>query len=765
MKKSIFFLFILLTQISLSQVKVGKWRDHFSYNDCLAVCEGNEKIYGATSAGVFWYNLSNGEIGKISRIHGLSDIDISNIEYSETNSVLAIGYENGNIDFVFKDRILNMPQIKEKAMPGSKRINGFTFNDNLILVSTDFGIVAIDLTREEIKDTYFIGEFGASIRVNRTVILGNDIFAATERGLLKAGLYDPLLIQPQQWVKQVGFSDPLAECKDVAVFGQSIIAAEANTEIQKDIVWAINGAAWVEVGSPYNTVSHVRAEPNNLIVTSQEGISVYAFLGSIPVIYSTYGDGYWQFRPDMAIPLESGKIAIADHYLGIVLGDAGGFTPIYPNGPISNRAFSIAASSDKVIISAGGYDGAYGSMWYPFTFYTFENQQWGSYEDGDNNDATRILFNPQNANEFYIASWGRGIFRFKDNRMINHYTPSNSTLESIYPNEPYCRISGIALDKGGNLWATNAGVAKPISVRKADGTWSSFPYASIINADRFSNLFYSPSGQLWLVLPGGGGFFVLDPGTNIESTSDDLYRKFKPTDRNGNSLPSDIYSIEFDSDGYLWIGTSEGVLISYNPEEVLDASKFEIQRVKIPDVVQGLAAYLLQTETVTSITVDGGNRKWFGTSRSGVFMQSSDGSKQLLHFNTQNSPLPSNSIIDIKVHPATGEVFIATEKGVVAYHGDATKPGDSFGNVYAYPNPVKPSFDGVISIVGLVENTTVKITDISGNLVFETKSQGGQATWDGKNINGNRVSTGVYLIFCSDSKGEQTAVSKLLFIR
>lgn len=765
MKKSTFFLFFLLIQSVFAQVKVGQWRDHFSYNHCIAICSGNGKVYAATSNGVFWYNLTNGEIGKISRVQGLSDIDISTIEYSEAKHILAVGYNNGNIDFVFNNRVLSMPQIKEKLMQGSKRVNGFAFNGSTVYASADFGIVAIDIEREEIKDTYFVGDLGASIRVNRTVILNNDIFAATERGLLKANLADPFLIQYQRWVQLTGFSNPTAECTDVAIFGSTVICVEGNAVAQKDIVWAVNGSIWSEVGRAFNTISHVRAEPNKLVVTSTEGILAYVLLGSIPVSYNNYGSGFWQFSPKMAIPLQSGKIAIADQVFGLVIGNAGGFISYIPNGPTNNRAFSIGVSDTKVIIATGAYDETYSQKYYPLSFHKFEEQQWSTFDDFNFQDATRVYFNPKNSDDFYLCSWGGGIFQNKDNSMVSHFDQYNSTLQSIFPNDKYCRISGVALDELGNLWVANAGVAKPISVRKPDGSWFSFSYSTIIGTDRLSNFIYSPAGHLWLILPGGGGFFVLDPGKSIESSSDDVFRKFTLTDRNGNSLPSDIYSLEFDADGYLWIGTSEGVLISYNPEDVMDTSKFEVQRVKIPDTVQGLAAYLLQTETITSMFIDGGNRKWFGTSRSGLFLQSTDGSKQLLHFDMKNSPLPSNNISDIKVHPTTGEVFIATEKGVVAYRGDATNPSDSFGKVYAFPNPVKPGYDGLISIVGLVESTTVKITDISGNLVYETKSQGGQATWDGKNFNGNRVSTGVYLIFCSDSKGEQTAVSKLLFIK
>ena len=764
MRRYIFLIILLFTQLAYSQVKVGQWRDHFSYKNCIAVCKGGEKLYGATSTGIFWYNINNGQIGKISRVHGLNDININTIEYSEQNNVLAIGYEDGNIDLVFNDRILNMPEIKDKLMQGSKKINGFTFNNNLVYVSTDFGIVVIDLLREEIKDTYFIGNFGESIKVYRTAILGNYIYAATESGLLKADVTDPLLIQYQRWIREPGFSSSADECTDVAVFGQWIIAVEGNSIAQKDIVWAIDGSTWIEVETLYNTISHVRADQSKLIIASKEGISSYTTVSSAPVNFTLYYS-YWPFEPDMAIPLESGKLAIADHYLGIVYGDAGGYTSYYPQGPTNNRAFSIGVSSEKVIVVAGAYDAAFGNFWYPLTYHQFENQQWQSFEDGDNMDAIKVIFNPSNPKEFYIASWGRGIFQYLDNTRVNNFLPANSTLQSIYPDGPYCRISGIALDNSGNLWAANVMVSRPISVRKTDGTWYSFPYASAINSDRLSDLICSPSGLLWLILPRGEGLFVLDPGANIESATDDHYRKIRLSDINGNFLPNDIYSLAFDRDGYLWIATSEGVLISYNSDQAIDASKFTVQRVKIPDVVNGLAAYLLQTETVTSITVDGGNRKWFGTSKSGVFLQSSDGSKELLHFNIKNSPLPSNNILDIKIHPTSGEVFIATDQGLISYRGDATDPGEKFGKVYAFPNPVRPGYNGLISITGLVENTTVKITDISGNLVYETQSLGGQATWDGKNLNGHRVSTGVYLIFCSDSKGEQTAVSKLLFIK
>ena len=394
----------------------------------------------------------------------------------------------------------------------------------------------------------------------------------------------------------------------------------------------------------------------------------------------------------------------------------------------------------------------------------FSNNQWAYDYNFNYIDAVRITPSPFHSNEFYISSWGNGILVYRDGQFIENFNPSNSSLETIIPGA-FCRIGGVVFDSKGNLWASNAGVTNPISIRTPDGTWKGFPYQSLIGSQRQSDIVLSPSGHLWVIIPSGGGLFVLNPGNDPLTMSSHQARKLMLSDSDGASLPNDIYSIAFDREGYLWIGTTEGVLVSYNPQRVFEPSLFNAQRVKIPDVVQGLAVFLLETETVTSIAIDGANRKWLGTQRSGVFLQSADGSTQLLNFTKDNSPLPSNNIQHIGLHPKTGEVFFATDKGLISYRGDATEPSSRFGKVYAFPNPVRPDYNGVITITGLIDKTIVKITDVAGNLVYETQSLGGQATWDGKNIQGNRVSTGVYLFFCADSKGEQSAVGKILFVK
>jgi len=232
-----------------------------------------------------------------------------------------------------------------------------------------------------------------------------------------------------------------------------------------------------------------------------------------------------------------------------------------------------------------------------------------------------------------------------------------------------------------------------------------------------------------------------------------------------NKVISNVYSIAEDLDGNIWIGTDQGPLIYYNPERVFD-DDLKAYRINIPrNDGTGLGDYLLTTETITSIAIDGANRKWLGTTNSGAYHLSSDGTTLIKNFNEQNSPLLSNYIVSLAVDNKSGDIWFGTLKGIQSVRGEATTGEEKFTNVYTFPNPIKGDFTGNVTITGLMRDSQIRITDISGNLVYETVSDGGQATWDLKIYNGRRVATGVYLIFCSSSDGSQSYVTKMLVIR
>ncbi|MGE0077811.1 MAG: two-component regulator propeller domain-containing protein [Bacteroidales bacterium] len=758
-------LLIALLNIALSvkaQIPLGKWREHFSFSQGKFISAGNNKVFCGTTNGIFIYNLNSSEVDKLTKVNGLSEVGITAMVYFSSNNLLAIGYESGNIDLVYSNEVVNIPDIKEKSLSGSKVINNFLLYQNKLYTSTDFGIVVIDPSKKEVKDTYFIGENGTNLKVNNLVVFNNLFWAATEKGLLNASVTEPLLVSSERWNRVASFADPNNECIDITATDNVIFALEKQ-ESSNDILWLYNGSNWSEIDRPFDNALSVKMNSNKVLVTSNTGIISYNTSGTKGITTTTYTCSE-SFKPNIAVPVDADQFAIADGDIGLVVGTTANQNAIKPAGPFNNNAFSIGVSSDRVIVTNGGYDASFGNLWNNFIIHKFIDEQWSYYIGWGDHDATVVEFNPSNPSSYFVGSWGHGIYQFKDDEMVAHYTPDNSSLQTILPNSPFCRISGLAFDGKGNLWASNPMVPNPISVLKTDGTWVSFPYLTAIGEERVSTLHYSEYGSLWLILPFGKGLFVLNPGSSIDSKDDDLYRKFVPYDKDGNTISASINALAFDKDNYLWLGTSAGVLLSYNPDKVFDGG-FYMQKIKIPDVVDGLAVYLLETETVTSVTVDGGNRKWFGTAKSGLYLFSSDGTKEQLHFTEANSPLPSNNILDVKIHPVSGEVFIATDKGMVSYRGDANEASDKFGKVYSYPNPVPPGYSGKITITGLVEKTIVKITDINGNLIYETMSEGGMATWDGKSLRGNKVATGVYLVFCSDSKGKETAVTKILFIK
>ena len=765
MKHSLLLLATFLLALSgFSQMPVGKWREHFSYRQANHTAISNNRIYVSSANGVFWYDPSNGHTGKLSTVNGLHDVGITALGYSNIHQLLAVGYENGNIDLVYENRVINLPYVMQKPLQGAKRINHFYFNGNdQILVSTGFGIVVVNVEKMEIKDTYYIGEGGSECWVNETIVFEDTIYASTDKGLLSANANDPLLFHYNTWSAVDELVGTQNEYTSLAVYKGFLFVNQSTGGSTPDVLWAFDGDQWAQHSTGFTQVRNIDASPSHLAVVSRQGILLYSNFPSEPTLVSHY-EGQALFSPNYAKVSAEGKLAIADNSLGLLYGDVNSWIRYRPNSPDEDKAYFILPTADDLYVLAGARNDTWGNRFFPLSFHRLRDNHWATIYNHNYFDAVRIAPSPNHNDEYFISSWGHGVVVYREGQVVEHYDPSNSSLQTILPGA-YCRVGGVAFDAKGNMWVANSGVPNPISVRLADGTWKSFPYENIISSQRLSDITLSPRGHLWVVIPSGGGFFVLDPGSNAESINSHTVRRFTPRAPDGSSLPSDVRSLAFDRDGHLWVGTTEGVLVSYNPGQVFSSSEFAMQRVRIPSEQEGVAAELLKSQTVTAIAVDGGNRKWFGTLRSGVYFQSSDGAEQIHHFTKENSPLPSNAIEHIGIHPTTGEVFIATDRGLISFRGDATEPKAKFGKVYAFPNPVRPDFDGLITITGLLEKTNVKITDIAGNLVFETTSVGGQATWDGRNLRGNRVSTGVYLFFCADSTGEESAVGKILFVK
>jgi ligand-binding sensor domain-containing protein len=251
-----------------------------------------------------------------------------------------------------------------------------------------------------------------------------------------------------------------------------------------------------------------------------------------------------------------------------------------------------------------------------------------------------------------------------------------------------------------------------------------------------------------------------DNRTTLEPNDDD-YKTLNNNKGSGELPDIQVNCLAVDHDGEIWVGTAKGLCVFYSPGNIFSANPSDAKQVLIGEGDN--LGYLLGDEAITAIFVDGGNRKWIG-SRSGLWLVSPDGREIIHNFNVDNSPLLSNNIRQLGIVEETGELFISTDKGIISFRTDASTGEDKHGDVKVFPNPVRPDYRGKITIQGLPEEAYVKITDIAGNLVYETRSNGGTASWDGNNFEGRRASSGVYLVFSANPDASDTFVSKILFI-
>lgn len=457
---------------------------------------------------------------------------------------------------------------------------------------------------------------------------------------------------------------------------------------------------------------------------------------------------------------------------------------IAPNSPLRNYPYSMNFSSDadRLLIAGGGHIA--NRLLRPGTIMMFENDTWSNFQEEGIAEQTKqwykdincVVQDPQDETHHIAASAGEGIYEFRDGKFANWYSMHNSPLESALPDEPskhnYVRVNGLAYDKDNNLWMVSSGVERnPVQVLRKNGSWVSLHYPEAMGRSNFGRTIFDRRGWLWATSSRieSGGVFCLDYNGTIEDTSDDRHKFIAQfTNQDGTILEQlAVYCIAEDKEGAIWIGTNKGPLVLNNPSRYFN-DNFYCTQIKVPrNDGSNLADFLLVNEAINAIAVDGANRKWIGTATNGIYLLGADGMETIHHFTEANSPLLSNSIESIAIHPRTGEVFIGTSKGLVSYQSDATEAASRFeeSNVHAYPNPVRPDYEGVITVTGLVYDSDVKIVDTAGHLIHQGTSLGGQFTWDGRNRQGKRVATGIYMVLAADGNGKEGVVTKIAFVR
>ena len=767
---SIVFMALMPAFIMAQDIPLGHWRHHLPNNRIIAITETADQVIGATQYGLVVFNKDDNSLESINKVHGLSDFGISALARSNAHNLVLIGYDNGNLDIIRnKKTFINVPDIRRANILGSKRINSILVHGQRAYISCGFGIVELDLTDYLIRDTYFIGPLGSQVEVNDLARTDDFFFAATNAGLLRAPAQGVNLADFQNWTRVTVSGQPNELFNRVAAFNNRIfVNRDAG---QTDTLYILEAGQW-QVFNPGNQGyfekrRNLVASGGRLLVSHPLFLDIYGPDMNLLERIDNYYDG--PVRALDALYDSNQQLWIGDFNFGLVRQrGANDYQRIVLPGPPSANSFGLVSAGGRTWVAPGAISVGGTNSWNADGIFLFEEGRWRGFNrfqfpqmEGVA-DIIRLAAAPGNPNRLYAASWSEGMLAFSPEGVGTLYDDSNSPMQRRFGIGDHIRLGGVAFDRNGNLWVANSEAERPILVKKENGEWLSFHNAGVINPNQLlGNIVIDRQSQKWVILPLNNGIFLFRENS-LDNENDYQVRRLTTQENNGGLPSSNVFSLAVDHDGYMWVGTDKGVAVFYAPQRAFSGDPFNAQQIIVEQ--DGFAAILLGTETVTAIAVDGSNKKWFGTARSGAFLLSADGRQTIFHFNTDNSPLPSNNIHDIAVNGQNGEVFFATDKGLVSFRGLATEATATHSDVYAYPNPVRPHYDGYIAIKGLVRNAWVKVTDISGNLVYETVAEGGQAIWNGRDLFGRRPATGVYLVFSTNDDGSETMVTKIMFI-
>ena len=768
-KRIIILQFILLLSF-FTKASVGDWTLYPSYHNVTHCEVAGNKVYVLASGALFSFNTSDNELLTYDKLNSLSDIDISHIAYSKHIGALVIIYSNANIDILYDDEyVYNITDFKNSNAI-NKKINSISVIGKSAYLSTEFGVVELDLEKLEIKNTYSTG-----YNTLCTYLFKEKLYTGTDEGLFRCDVKENML-DKNNWEK----------IKSDKVESFCELNNKLHILIKSKGVYILDTEKneYIHIIKEANTYNKIYNTSENIIASGEKKFTAINTLGGIST-YSTTdskfilkdGDNLWNckgYKGFYKSVIEDSKV-IDIQQISI------------PNSPVRSYCeFLKFTSDDKLIVTGGNinyFDKAY--LHYDGTFmeYNLNTGKWFNFPEDTIKKTTGLKYrnicsadeDPTEPGHYFASSFGNGIFEFRNGEFINHYNHKNSPLESASSSSlNYTRIPTVQFDKDGNLWCINADgglkVKHIVKVLKKNGEWVLLDYPEIKKKHTMVKPLFDSRGWLWItsMQAGAGVFCAKQKGTPFDTSDDETagwYDKF--TNQDGVSYEIyQVYSLCEDKKGYIWIGTNIGLFVIDNPEEFFKEGIFK--QIKVPrNDGTGLADYLMNGIYIKAMDIDAANRKWIGTLDNGVFLISEDGLETIHHFTTENSSIPSNCIESIAINHKTGDVFIGTDKGLVSYKSDAIRPEEKLDNkaIHAYPNPVKSNYNGNISIVGLTDECNVKIVDGSGYVINEGTSNGGMYTWNGRNNRGEKVSSGVYHVLMYDNTGKEAEITKIVITR
>lgn len=759
----LFFFLVTTLQIVAQMQPIGQWREHMDYRSGKRVAVAGDHIITATEFGAYVVNRADGEISRLSKVSGLNDVGVRTLNYSATDNKLLIAYKNSNIDILYRNDVINIPDVLRSTVPGDKAINNISFHNGKAYLSTGLGVIVIDLTKYEVSNTFLIGNSGGNVQVNGFAADATRFYAATEEGLKVTNQSTINLNDYRNWTNISGTNGlPAGPVKQVFVLNNTIAVQYFNT------IYVLNGTNWQAIYTDTWRWETLNVSDGTLLLCEERfgwNERRVLVINSSGVVTATIQNNNQLRYPFHAV--KSGtEIWIADYEKGLVKAEGTVFERYNINSPYGALDGEPFFHKNKLYVAGGSINDAWNYQYNGTGFFTYDGNEWKDYNRftlpwmDTVLDVISVTVDPRDET-IYAGSFGGGLVELKTTNSFKIYK-QNSPLNVAIGDPNNYRVGGMAFDLDNNLWVSNFAGSNNFLVKKADGNWRSFRVPFLVQDNMVGAVLIDDADQKWIQVPQGNGLFCYNHGASIDNTGDDRWKWFQ-TGRGSGNLPSNMVNcMAKDKDGFIWIGTDKGIAIIQCPGDVFTGNGCEaFQPVVQQDNFAGL---LFESEDVRSIAVDAANRKWIGT-RNGVWLISADGEKVLERFTADNSPLLSNNIIRIAIDPASGEVYFSTFNGICSYRGSATEASENTDKVIVFPSPVPAGYSGTIGIRGLPENAIVKIVELNGRLLYQTRSLGGQAVWNGRDYRNQRVASGVYLVLAKNEFGAEKQVGKIVFIK
>ena len=692
---------------------IGTWRAHFSNDSIQQVIKGDQ-LYVVAANQIIQIDAKK-EINYLNTTTGLHAIGIHKIAWHPIENQLVIAYKNSRVDILKGDQVTLIDDIQMSNLFSDKAINDLIIFNNNAYLSCNFGIVVIDLLKKEIKATYFPNNNRQTVKVLQTIIFQNKLFALTENGI-----WSNTVDQNSTWMLENSLG--ITGIKNMFVFKNQLYFFNQ----QKIYPYKSNIASYqINVG----TIETISVDEDRILA----GIS-YQTNGALIQLNGSQSNTVIIDSTILVKPIgllkDGNTIWVADFGKGLYeKNDQLKWFAL--GGPLS-AAYGSNAFSDHQLLMSYGTD--------KIGLSSLNEKGWSNLTQIENikiNYVEAVSIDPKD------QSWWIGM----GNQLI-HYDPNKKTIEQSIPNPPNGSIKSIQQKIDGTVALLKEGFGL---VLKENNQWTSYPIQSSLNATNFKKIVVGNNGLSWIIGPKQQGVVLFQKQNN-----QGIWRQLNTGKGSGNLPSMEVTAIVEDKDGSIWVGTDNGIAIFQctNINEACDAY--------LPIVESnGFNGYLFQKEAIHSISIDGANRKWIGTNN-GAWLISKDGTEVLQHFTSENSPLPNNTVLAIGIEPSEGDVFFFTKNEIISYKGNATESALVQSSIKIYPNPIAPNYDGPILIKNLVNNALVKITDINGQLMMQTRALGGQAVWNGRDQFQHKVASGIYLIFVRDDTGNEKAVGKIL---